>query len=119
MDKEIKEKWTTALRSGEYKQGFDRLRRYDTCCCLGVLCELAVNAGVIPPGKLHSDFTGVAYAYGESERVGLLPDEVLHWASIENQTAVFNYGEQRGDLAHFNDTGLSFEEIATIIEENL
>ena len=54
MKQEIKQQWITALRSGNYPQGRGYLRRIDDdgkegYCCLGVLCELAVNAGVILP----------------------------------------------------------------------
>ena len=40
MDKELKEKWVAALRSGHYKQGKDWLRVGDTFCCWGVLRDL-------------------------------------------------------------------------------
>ena len=50
MNKEVKQQWVAALRSGEYKQGKNALRRqYEgedaEFCCLGVLCDLAVKAG--------------------------------------------------------------------------
>lgn len=41
MKKTLKLKWIAALRSGAYKQGKGRLRRGDSYCCLGVLCEVA------------------------------------------------------------------------------
>lgn len=39
---EIKSKWITALRSGEYKQGTRALynKSNNTFCCLGVLCHV-------------------------------------------------------------------------------
>lgn len=44
MNPEIKQKWITALRSGDYKQGKYRLKQEangETChCCLGVLAEM-------------------------------------------------------------------------------
>lgn len=40
MNKDVKEKWVTALRSGKYKQGQGCLRRGDDHCCLGVLQDL-------------------------------------------------------------------------------
>lgn len=46
MNKEWKQKWTAALRSGEYVQGYNYLKLTDTgkaksCfCVLGVLCDL-------------------------------------------------------------------------------
>jgi hypothetical protein len=43
MNKEIKEKWVKALRSGEYKQGTTNLYDKDrhTYCCLGVLAKIS------------------------------------------------------------------------------
>jgi hypothetical protein len=41
MNKEIKEKWINALRSGKYEQGKSQLRSLSNkFCCLGVLCDL-------------------------------------------------------------------------------
>lgn len=45
MTLEDKTKWTTALRSGEYKQAFGALHRVDlnnvhSFCCMGVLCAI-------------------------------------------------------------------------------
>lgn len=36
----LRTKWTTALRSGEYRQGTGKLRDGDAFCCLGVLCDV-------------------------------------------------------------------------------
>lgn len=38
--KEIKEKWLTALKSGEYIQGTIVLEENGQHCCLGVLAEI-------------------------------------------------------------------------------
>lgn len=40
MDADLKARWVTALRSGEYAQAKGSLRRKDGYCCLGVLCDL-------------------------------------------------------------------------------
>ena len=41
MDKELKQAWVTALRSGEYKQGYGGFKsNNETYCCLGVLCDV-------------------------------------------------------------------------------
>jgi hypothetical protein len=44
MNKEIAERWCTALRSGKYRQGTGTLRQVTegqvTFCCLGVLTDL-------------------------------------------------------------------------------
>lgn len=47
--KEIKH-WTTALRSGEYKQGRCKLQTSEGYCCLGVACVLFT-----PKDKLEMD----------------------------------------------------------------
>lgn len=36
-----KQAWIDALRSGKYVQGDGWLNKFDTHCCLGVLCEVA------------------------------------------------------------------------------
>ena len=42
LNPEIKKKWLTALKSGNYKQGTGKLRRRDNSfCCLGVLCDIS------------------------------------------------------------------------------
>lgn len=40
MNREWRDKWIKALRSGAYIQGYRKLRTNDTYCCLGVLCDL-------------------------------------------------------------------------------
>ena len=41
-------KWSNALRSGKYKQGYSALQFGDKFCCLGVGCKI-----FIPPSKLR------------------------------------------------------------------
>ena len=38
---EFKDKWLVALRSGDYKQGKDYLRKGNEYCCLGVAAEIS------------------------------------------------------------------------------
>lgn len=40
MKPRMKAKWIKALESGKYQKGFFALRKSDTFCCLGVLCDL-------------------------------------------------------------------------------
>lgn len=133
MNKEVKDKWLTALRSGEYKQGQAYMRTdHDEYCCLGVLCELAVRAGVIPAPTL-----GVAgpadqescYLYGgEHKEPYYLPREVVDWAELDHESDPTIYGLEVDDgeandfgttLSGMNDRGDTFEEIAEIIEDHL
>lgn len=97
MKPEIKKAWLKALRSGEYKQGRDRLKRRAgdkvTYCCLGVLAEVC---GLDP------------HEVGESQ---MLNDETRDHIGLSDG--------QQSDLALMNDGRSSFEKIADYIEEYL
>ena len=97
MDKELKQKWVAALRSGEYAQGNGALKdesgRY---CCLGVL-----TVCIDETAKDSRYLSGSLYLTVESTRKSGLPTT-----------------DQRA-LAYMNDSGKSFPDIATYIEENL
>lgn len=123
---EIKALWIDALRSGEYQQGREYLNSEKGFCCLGVLCDLAIKAGVINDWEEGPDLS----PHGEEEMIvvkrvagsaSTLPAEVHDWAG-------FRYGDQFGmlglvgdgtSLAALNDHGSTFAEIADIIEEKL
>lgn len=109
MDQEIKTQWVSALRSGEYKQGREELRRDDRFCVFGVLCDLAVKAGMAEwrhePQQAIWDGMEKGF-YGPTWRI-------LVWADLRG-----NFDSVR-ELAELNDSGWSFEQIATLIEEKL
>lgn len=109
MNQEFKKEWIEALRSGEYIQGKNVLKRLEdnvivTHCCLGVACELLkyklelkeeVESGT-------SIFNGV-YEY--------LPTKVAEFIDIAL--------EQQENLAWMNDEDYSFEQIATELEKDV
>jgi hypothetical protein len=132
MKPEIKAQWTMALRSGEYKQGRGHLgqaygdgeTRY---CCLGVLCDLAVKAGVDVP--VETGPRGELIYDGEFL---VPPKQVQEWAGlVDFNPTVKEVGRVNGEtayvsLAQLNDGARqhrvqphSFEDIAQIIEERL
>ena len=94
MDKELKEKWVAALRSGKYEQyapaidGY-RNERSNKFCCLGVLayCVLDVN----------------------KRQFSVRPTFLRHGLT----------GDVMSELISMNDTGKSFNEIADYIEAKL
>lgn len=119
MRKDIMEKWTAALRSGEYKQGTERLndKSLGAYCCLGVLCELA-------PDDVR-DQHAAEYARTNDE---YLTSIIMKWADIKHphgglpkpykkKTDPWT-GTYSKDLTVLNDSGLSFKQIANIIERN-
>ncbi len=89
MNPEIRAEWAARLRSGEYKQGRSVLKMIDPVtgvtkhCCMGVLCELAVEAGVLTYSDEEGD--GVV-RYGLNRMTGQLPEEVISWAQIDDIT---------------------------------
>jgi len=120
MDPIIAEELATRLESGKYPQGTCALRKdNDEFCCLGVLSEMAVEAGVIPPPILN--VIGV-YQYGDETgyETGVLHRVIMEWAGMK--TVVGKYIDEDGYthlLTEKNDAGDSFPEIAKIIRENV
>ncbi len=128
MKKEIAERWIDKLRNGNIPQAVGHLgitngRR----CCLGVLCDIAVEDGII--GTLNSgpskdtigygpskDTIGYSVLYGTKLSDMELPEEVVEWAEMNS-----NCGEIASNgatLAAMNDNGIPFTAIADIIEKN-
>lgn len=136
----IKERWTAALRSGRYPQGRLNLRNADdTWCCYGVLCDLAIEDGISSPWTAVSSGSLVV-AYVTDHSVKLPSYEVFTWALEEDDFAEAlpsrgipvnlspeevestRLDYRRGysfDLATLNDAGISFDRIATLIDEQL
>jgi hypothetical protein len=119
MHKHIADELTMNLRSGEFEQGRNRLRSVEgKFCCLGVLCEMAVKAGVIPPATLFRKYTD-AYTYGASfddSSMSVLPDAVRDWAGMNSSTGEF--GIDGETLTVLNDRGESFNDIADRIDKD-
>ena len=122
---EIKTQWVNALRRGEYKQGTQYLRKTDPdshadkFCCLGVLCDLAAKAGVIPsPSAAFSTGNNASPigVYG-SNRTSL-PVPVMKWVGVKTDMGQFRDGRSIVSLADLNDSGESFATIADLIESN-
>ncbi len=108
MNPEVKTKWIAALRSGDYKQGKNKLRS-DTnhFCCLGVLCNIHAQEH---PEIAAKETDPIRYM----GKMSYPHDEVLAWAGVVKAP-----GESAYKLSFMNDRGTSFEVIANWIEENL
>ena len=122
MKRDIAHRWVAALRSGKFRQGRRQLRRnfgdgQNEFCCLGVLCELAVADGVIPP------YDNPACGYRSYDgAINLTPSAVMEWAGLTRSNGF--YPSRSGEwtqppLSIQNDNGKSFVEIADIIEANI
>jgi hypothetical protein len=140
MNESIKKQWTDALRSGEYVQGRGQLgypvKNIDGTesgqfCCLGVLCEIAVKAGIVQRRAICdvSFLKDESYQYGSAhgdEDDTVLPFAVQEWAGLSSSDpnvadALALPGDDRTvALSFLNDArGLSFNEIADAIDASL
>ena len=121
--------WVEALRSGEYIQGVGSLRIEDpetgvcTHCCLGVVTQLAVAAGVIDQGVKFNNTPGVVVYEDEPSNYfgtsGMLPKKVREWLELEVGVInpLFKIGEESLRATHLNDKlQYTFAQIADLIE---
>lgn len=115
MTEADKKLWIAALRSGKIEQGKGRLEDYKgAMCCLGVVCSL-----IIPERKL---VLSGGPCYRDSNRFGhdamYLPFDIAGRLGISRQ-GTLPFLDKNGEvitLAGCNDLGLSFSQIADLIE---
>lgn len=138
MNPEIKRRWVEALKSGEYAQGTDYLRKTDydgvtRYCCLGVLCDLAAQDGIGTWCPTEGHISAFRTALDKS--VMVLPVGVTEWADIPRSPFLTFTNEEVekylriatcsfGDLSETsavtaNDGGTPFTVIADAIERSL
>lgn len=114
MRPDVKTDWATALRSGKYKKTKHRLHAIDGRRCVnGVLCDLAVKAGVEMEIREFLDLqTGKPQGYSYDAHGAFPPDAVIEWAGIDGK-----HEHLLNRLARHNDLGATFEELADEVEE--
>jgi len=101
MNPEIKAQWLTDLRSGEFKQGQNYLNADGKLCCLGVLCEQAVKAGVIE----SREDDGIILYDGKED---VLSPKVREWAGLPETN---KYGNPNNPTVTVEDTEASLAEL--------
>ena len=112
MNQQVKQKWVSALRSGDYQQTKYYLHTGDGFCCLGVLCDLY--------GKEHNvewNLANNGNNYEFQDRPSCPPFSVTEWAGIVSSNPYIC--SRSFTLAELNDNGSTFNEIADLIEEHL
>ena len=145
IDPVRKAEWVAALRSGDYERGKGYLCKDNSFCCLGVITDLAVQAGVLEPPHVNDVDDDVYCIYDAGDGgVGTstaLPVQVQKWLGMtsvplepKNDPRVIVtpaiqarlmeldsgfFKHSRLSLSILNDAGMTFDEIADIIEEQL
>lgn len=121
MNPEVKEKWITALNSGEYSQTKDCLRDNSGYCCLGVLTDLAIKSGLDLEWEFDSGYVATCFdedGYKERHEV-VLPWIVMEWAELGSTNPSVVYEGSHVPISDPNDNGMPFSEIAKLIEGQL
>lgn len=112
MKKELKERWITALRSGDYVQTHDCLQDQHGWCCLGVLCNIVDGTQWVEPDESYEgSVQEYDYDFGSVVVSDMPPSG---W--LENLGLPYDVAR---NLADQNDNGVQFVEIAKYIEENV
>lgn len=123
MNQELKDKWITALQSGEYEQANQELRNGDSYCCLGVLCDVVDSSAWYVSGG--SDWNGAEgdLAMFEAGQVGDQPENaeiVAAFADLFKPDVTTEYENLHNKLISMNDAdGADFTAIAEYIKEHL
>jgi len=97
-------KWVKALRSGKYEQAKGVLHNGTGYCCLGVLC---VVAGMTPERDEDEEFRF------DGNRA-CAPEIATRFVGLRTNNGGYKYGDHA--LTEKNDAGMTFNEIADLIE---
>lgn len=140
LDPEFKRRWIADLRSDKYEQIHEKLGDCSNGrCCLGVAADLAMEMGLVPRLIVVQEDEARTYVDAEGYREAVtLPLSVSEALKIDGQDVLLKV--DRGTLpAHIklsaydeslsyqgmyyasalNDAGMTFAEIADLIEEQL
>jgi hypothetical protein len=117
---EVREAWVAALRSGRFEQGQGFLNKDGKLCCLGVLCEVAIEAGVPVKKQVDSEYgdpSNISY----DEHGAFPPESVREWAGVNAPDSwIVEVDGLERTLPYLNDfSDYTFEQIADVIEASV
>lgn len=115
LDPHVKDVWVAALRSGDFVQGYKQLGKCDpssqvSFCCLGVLavCTPEVSKPYWKEGTLCVKDDDLR---GKFDEISILPMWLENIYGLDEDAQTY--------LIEMNDSGRSFDDIATWIDNNL
>lgn len=129
MKPDVRMLWSKALRSSKYIQGrlfmtaLDSRDGFFRHCPLGVLCDLAVQEGILDyedrmlPLTLRNkrDYYIVRH-YGEEKVKLSLPNEVCEWAELSDNPVIL-HAQKYCRITELNDSGtFTFADFAAVLE---
>ena len=136
--KEHRNLWIQALRSGEYQQTYYALRNESGFSALGVACDISDLGQWTESPRLYES-QSFQVSNDDNSRINedvWLPSEVRDWLGLFSDQGIFytaklspelkhnllaecnsSLGEPLSSLAYLNDAGCSFQQIAGIVEE--
>lgn len=116
----IMKEWVSALRSGRYDQATDVLRSAeDDCsfCCLGVVCDLYAHKG---KGEWRDVGTFVVDGYIQESVLPMPIATLLFGTPLRCMESgllpIYTRSQNAVTLSDLNDSGLTFGQIADLIE---
>jgi hypothetical protein len=118
MPRDIRDQWLAALRSGEYKQGFGRLKSDNGgYCCLVVLQQVLDGDVERTIGKSHRPMLIPSAVWCERNGITLIGAGVLElWATPSIPTE----GTDKSTAPYLNDgLKMPFPEIADVLERHI
>ena len=132
MNPDVKKAWVAWLRENTERQGRDVLCKVHSgeearFCIYGSLAELYQSTHDDAEwDDKPTEYGGYTLMYGirmrgqERSHDTFIPKEIAEWAGIDSTGVWVNYHGRRETIMYFNDfTGVTFEEFADIIEEQL
>lgn len=119
---EVRAAWAAALRSGRYHQTHGTLRCEDRWCLMGVLADLAVEAG-LAEWRTSSGVSGIyilrTVVAGEFlASTASIPYEIAEWAGLDdNNPYLAEIDGQRVRAVYLNDERLwNFARLADAVD---
>lgn len=132
MNPHVRDEWVRRLQSGKYRQGTGYLHRLTEdagiplYCCLGVLCEMAAEEGIV--NRVDYGVSGVVGYVARDQQLDVSatapPTAVRRWAGLVNDIIAAQImpgvDAEKFSLATLNDRyKLPFGRISTLIERHL
>jgi len=118
-----RKEWVAALRSGRYPQTSNALRDVDGYCCLGVACEIS---GLGSWNSYESSsFVFVPHDDADGAQMAIMPPAVMEYYGVDDGRVPVSYPRRYSGyvdgyvLSDMNDLGMTFAQIADIIEREM